>query len=72
MVSIVASIGFNRGFNSDLKVSSLYNIGHNKWKALLSTKLQFKDDKNPTWRRILVGCCWMLFSTVEKGLLARA
>jgi hypothetical protein len=31
----------NNGFNSDLKVSSPYNIGHNKWKELLPTKLQF-------------------------------
>jgi hypothetical protein len=25
------------------------NIGHNKCKELLLTKLQFKVDKNPTW-----------------------
>jgi hypothetical protein len=44
---------------SDLKVSSLYNIG----------KLQFKVDKNPTWRG-----SWMLLDAlfpVEKGPLAR-
>jgi hypothetical protein len=44
MVSIVASIV------PDLKVSSLYSTvqyGHNKWKKAN------KDDKNPTWRRIL-------------------
>jgi hypothetical protein len=50
-------------------VSSLYNIGHNKCKELLLTKLQFKMDKNPTW------CgSWMLLDAlflVEKGLLAR-
>jgi hypothetical protein len=40
---------FNNGFKSDLKVSSLYNTGHNKCKELLPTKLQFKVDKNPTW-----------------------
>jgi hypothetical protein len=76
--------GFNSGFNSDLKVSSMYNTGHNKWKVPLPTKLQFKDDKNPTWRRVLdaVGCslpllrrvCWPTLEEcyVEKGLLAHA
>jgi hypothetical protein len=45
-------------FNSDLKVSSLYNI----------KKLQFKVDKNPTWHG-----SWMLLDALfpaEKGLLA--
>ena len=32
---------FNNGFNSNLKVSTLYNIGHNKCKELPPTKLQF-------------------------------
>jgi hypothetical protein len=45
----------NSRFNSDLKVSSLYNTSHNKCKELLPTKLQFKVDKNPTWRG-----SWML------------
>jgi hypothetical protein len=35
-----------------LKVSSLYNIGHNKCKELFPTKLQFKVDKNPMWMKI--------------------
>ena len=54
--------GFNSDFNSDLKVSSLYNIGHNKQKALPLTKLQFKADKDPRWHRILdaVGCSFPL------------
>jgi hypothetical protein len=58
--------GFNSGFNSDFKVYSLCNTGHNKWKALLPTKLQFKDDKNPTWLRILdvVGCSFPLLRRV--------
>jgi hypothetical protein len=63
LVTIVASI------YSVLKVSSLYNIGHNKCKELLPTKFQFKVDKNPTWRG-----SWMLLDAlfhVEKGLLAR-
>jgi hypothetical protein len=51
--------GFYSVFNSDLKVSSLYNTG----------KLQFKVDKNPMW------CgSWMLLDAlfpVEKGLMAR-
>jgi hypothetical protein len=34
------------------KVSLLYNIGHNKCKELLPTKLQFKLKENPTWPRI--------------------
>jgi hypothetical protein len=41
----------------------------NKCKELLTTKLQFKEDKNPTWRG-----SWMLLDAlfpVEKGLLAR-
>jgi hypothetical protein len=44
-------LGVNNDFNSsfnNLKVSSLYNTGHNKCKELLPTKLQFKVDKNPT------------------------
>jgi hypothetical protein len=55
MVSIVASI-----------VILKYNTSHNKWKALLPTKLQFKDDKNPTWHRILdaVGCSFPLLRRV--------
>jgi hypothetical protein len=41
------------GFNSDLKVLSLYNTDHNKCKELLPTKFQFNLDKNLTWPRIL-------------------
>jgi hypothetical protein len=37
-----------------LKVSSIYNIGHNKCKGLLPTKLQFKADKNPKWPESLM------------------
>jgi hypothetical protein len=48
-------LGVNNGFNNDLKVSSLYKTGHNKYKEFLSTKFQFKLDKNPTWPR-----SWML------------
>jgi hypothetical protein len=61
MVSIMASI-----VNSDFKVSSLYNTSYNKWKVLLPTKLQFKDDKNPTWHRILdaMGCSFPLLRRV--------
>jgi hypothetical protein len=58
---------FNSGFNSDLKVSSLYNTGHNKCKELLPTKTSIKVDKNPTW----LGS-WMLLDalfTKEKGML---
>jgi hypothetical protein len=51
-------------FNSDLKVSSLYNTGHNKCNELLPTKLQSNLDKNPTWPRITV-------FIVEQCLLAR-
>jgi hypothetical protein len=54
----------NNGFNSDFKISSLYNTGHNKCKELLSTNLQFKLDKNPTWPWITNGV-----STVEQGLM---
>jgi hypothetical protein len=42
-------LGVNSGFNSDFKVFSVYNTGHNKYKELLPTKFQFKVDKNPTW-----------------------
>jgi hypothetical protein len=62
-------VAFNSSFNSDLKVSWLYNIGHNKWKELLPTKLQFKVDKNPMWPG-----SWMLLDVwfpIEKSLLAR-
>jgi hypothetical protein len=77
---------FDSGFNSDLKVSSLYNTGHNKCKELLPTKLQFSlsfvsknKNKNKNsilkWTRIQrgqdLGYCWMLFFTVKKeGRLA--
>jgi hypothetical protein len=47
-----------------LKVSSLYNIGHNKCRELLSTKVQFRMDKNPTCTRITY------VSIEKKGLLA--
>jgi hypothetical protein len=40
-------------YDSDLKVSSLYNFGHNKCKELLPKKLQFNLDKNPMWPRII-------------------
>jgi hypothetical protein len=42
-------LGVNNGFNSDLKVASLFNISHNKRKELLPKELQFKVDKNPMW-----------------------
>jgi hypothetical protein len=54
-------------YGSDLKVSSLYNIGHNKCKELLPTKLQFKVNKNLTWHG-----SWILLdvlSPVKKSLL---
>jgi hypothetical protein len=38
--------GYNSGFNSNPKVSSLYNTGHNKRKELLPTKLQFNVAMN--------------------------
>jgi hypothetical protein len=49
-----------------LKVSSLYNIGHNKCKELFPTKIQFEMDKNPMWPRIID-----VVSNMEQGLLAR-
>jgi hypothetical protein len=52
-------LGIKSGFNSYLKVSSLYNTGHNKYKELLPTKLQFKVDKNPTWHG-----SWMLLDAL--------
>ena len=52
---------------NDLKVSSLYNIGHKKCKELVPTKLQFKMDKNPKLLRIRI---IDIVSTVEQGLLA--
>jgi hypothetical protein len=63
-----------------LKVSSLYNAGHNKCKELFPTKLQFKVDKNPPWPKIndvvstveqTLSTVEQTLSTVEQGLLAR-
>jgi hypothetical protein len=48
-----------------LKVSLQYNIGHYKCKEILSTKLQVKVHKNPTWPRITD-----VVSSVEQGLMA--
>jgi hypothetical protein len=48
--------------DSDFKVSSLYNIGNNKCKELLPTKLQFEVDKNPTWHG-----SWMLLDALFIG-----
>jgi hypothetical protein len=49
-----------------INASTLYNIGHNKCKELLPTKLQFNLNKNPTWPKITD-----VVSTVEQGLLTR-
>ena len=42
------------------RVISFYSTGHSRWKEVSSTKLQFKDRENPTWRWILdaVLHCW--------------
>jgi hypothetical protein len=47
-------------------VISFYSTGHSRWKEVSSTKLQFKDHENPTWRWILdaVGCCFALLRRV--------
>jgi hypothetical protein len=48
------------------RVISFYSTGHSRWKEVSSTKLQFKDRENPTWRWILdaVGCCFALLRRV--------
>jgi hypothetical protein len=48
------------------RVISFYNTGHSRWKEVSSTKLQFKDRENPTWRWILdvVGCYFALLRRV--------
>jgi hypothetical protein len=56
------------------RVISFYSTGHSRWEEVSSTKLQFKDRENSTWLWVLdaLGCSWMLFCTVGKGLLAHA
>ena len=51
VTSIVSSIVISKYF--------IYNTGRNKCKELLSTKLQFKVEKNPTWRG-----SWMLLNAL--------